>query len=354
MKIAQISPLYEAVPPKLYGGTERIVAYLSDALVDLGHQVTLFASADSQTKAELVGVRDQAFRLDPSPLKSDLAAHLTQLSELRKRAHEFDVIHFHVDLLHFPFFEDLAHRTVTTLHGRLDLKDLAEVYRRFPQYPLVSISDSQRRPLAFCNWIETVPHGVPASLFTPPREPSGDYLAFLGRMSPEKGPERAIAIAKRVGMPLRIAAKVDPADEIYFRSAIAPLLDHPLIHFVGEIGDQAKSQFLGNARALLFPVDWPEPFGLAMIEAMGCGAPVIAWDHGSVPEVVDEGATGFVVTSEDEAVAALARVDLLSRRRVRAIFEERFSALTMARNYVSVYKALLADSPPLRGGVIAA
>lgn len=354
MKIAQISPLYEAVPPKLYGGTERIVAFLSDALVELGHDVTLFSSGDSQTKAELVSVRDRAIRLDPSPLKSDLAAHLIQLSELRKRAHLFDVIHFHVDLLHFPFFEDLAQRTVTTLHGRLDLKDLPEVYRRFPQYPLVSISESQRRPLAYANWVNTVHHGVPSDLFVPPCDPPGDYLAFLGRLSPEKGPERAIAIAKRMGIPLRIAAKVDAADAVYFRTKIEPLLGHPLIDFVGEIGDAAKSDFLGNARALLFPVDWPEPFGLAMIEAMGCGTPVIAWNHGSVPEVVDDGETGFIVDNEDDAVAAVERAGLLSRRSIRAIFEERFSAIVMARNYVSVYKALLADSSPVLGGAVAA
>ena len=349
MKIAQITPLYESVPPKLYGGTERIVAYICDALVELGHDVTLFASGDARTKAKLVSVRDQAIRLDPSPLKSDLAAHLVQLNELRLRAKDFDFMHFHSDLLHFPFFEDLAHRTVTTLHGRLDLKDLPEVYRRFPQFPLVSISNSQRSPLSFCNWHATVHHGVPSALFAPPSEPRGDYLAFIGRISPEKRPDRAIAIAKRVGMPLRIAAKVDAADAVYFRTVIEPLLDHPLIKFVGEIGDQQKSEFLGNARALLFPIDWPEPFGLAMIEAMGCGTPVIAWNHGSVPEVVDEGVTGFIVDNEDDAVAAVERVGLLSRCRVRATFEERFSAIGMARNYVDVYETLLAESPRVIG-----
>ena len=354
MKIAQIAPLYESVPPKLYGGTERIVAFLSDALVDLGHEVTLFASGDSTTKAKLVSIRDQAIRLDPAVLKSDLAAHLIQLSELRKLAYNFDFIHFHVDLLHFPFFEDLAHRTITTLHGRLDLKDLPEVYRRFPQYPLVSISESQRKPLAYCNWAATVHHGVPATLYVPPRFPSGEYLAFIGRISPEKGPERAIAIAKKIGMPLRIAAKVDAADAVYFKTVMQPLLDHPLIDFVGEIGDAQKSEFLGNARALLFPVDWPEPFGLVMIEAMACGTPVIAWRHGSVPEVIDEDETGFIVEGEDEAVAAVTRAGLLSRRVIRAAFEERFSVLTMARNYLKVYEAQLAAAPFAAGSVVAA
>jgi len=271
MKIAQIAPLYEAVPPSLYGGTERIVAHLTNALVELGHDVTLFASAEAHTRATLVPVRDQAIRLDPFPLKSDLAAHLSMLHELHLRRHEFDLLHFHVDLIHFPFFEDLAARTVTTLHGRLDLKDLPEVYSRWHDYPLVSISDDQRKPLASANWLATVNHGLAEGVYSFNKMPSDPYLAFLGRISPEKRPDRAISIAKRLGMRLKIAAKVDAVDVGYFRDEIKPLLADPLIEFIGEIGDSEKSAFLGNANALLFPIDWPEPFGLVLIEAMACG-----------------------------------------------------------------------------------
>ena len=344
MKIAQVAPLYEAVPPRLYGGTERIVAFLSDALVDLGHDVTLFASADAATNATLVPVRDQAIRLDPDPLRCDLAAHLVQLSEVRRRLTQFDVIHFHIDLLHFPLFEDVAAQTVTTLHGRQDLKDLPEAYSCWPAYPLVSISDNQRKPLALGNWIETVHHGLPGGLYAPPAHPKGDYLAFIGRISPEKRPDRAIAIARRAGMKLRIAAKVDQADMVYFRKEIEPLLGAPDVEFIGEIGDAQKSDFIGNARALLFPIDWPEPFGLVMIEAMACGTPVIAWNCGSVPEVIDAGRTGFIVSSEDAAVAAVEAVGRLDRTQVRATFEERFSAPIMAGNYVDIYQRLLARS----------
>ena len=344
MKIAQVAPLYESVPPRLYGGTERIVAFLSDALVDLGHEVTLFASADADTKAQLVPVRDQAIRLDPDPLRCDLAAHLVQLSEVRRRLAQFDVVHFHIDLLHFPLFEDVAAQTVTTLHGRQDLKDLPEAYSCWPAYPLVSISDNQRKPLALGNWIETVHHGIPAGLYAPPIDPKGDYLAFIGRISPEKRPDRAISIARRAGMKLRIAAKVDQADMVYFRKEIEPLLGSPEVEFIGEIGDARKSDFIGNARALLFPIDWPEPFGLVMIEAMACGTPVIAWNCGSVPEVIDHARTGFIVSSEDEAIAAIEAVGGLDRAQVRAVFEERFSAPIMAGHYVDIYKRLLARS----------
>jgi glycosyltransferase involved in cell wall biosynthesis len=338
MRIAQIAPLYEAVPPRLYGGTERIVAHLTDALVDLGHDVTLFATADAHTRARLVPVRDQAIRLDPAPLKSDLAAHLSMLHEVRRRRDDFDILHFHVDMLHFPLFEDCAARTLTTLHGRLDLKDLAETYRCWPRFPMVSISDSQRRPLRFANWIGTVYHGMPESLFTFAPKARGGYLAFLGRISPEKRPDRAIAIAKATGIPLRIAAKVDAADRAYFRDEIKPLLNDPLIEYVGEIGDAEKSRFLGDALALLFPIDWPEPFGLVMIEAMACGTPVIAWGCGSVPEVVDDGVTGRVVHSQGEAMSAVAEVAGNGRRRIRDTFERRFSAQTMARGYESLYQ----------------
>ena len=339
MRIAQISPLYEAVPPRFYGGTERVVAHLADALVDLGHEVVLFASAEAQTRAELAAVRDQAIRLDPSPLKSDLAAHMSQLAEVRSRAREFDVLHFHTDMIHFPFFEDFAQRTLTTLHGRLDMKDLPGVYRRWPQFPLVSISDDQRKPIPFANWAGTVHHGLHQDLYRPSYEPGG-YLAFLGRISPEKRPDRAIAIATRAGCPLKIAAKVDRADQVYFEEKIEELLLHPLVSYIGEIGAAQKSEFLGRAAALLFPIDWPEPFGLVMIEAMACGTPVIAYDCGSVREVVEDGLTGFIVRDEEEAIAATTRIHRLDRRSIRRRFEERFSAIAMARRYLDLYGRL--------------
>ena len=340
MRIAQIAPLHEAVPPRLYGGTERVVAHLTDALSDLGHDVVLFASAEARTRATLVPVRDQAVRLDPHPLKSELAAHLSMMHEVRRRAHEFDVIHFHVDLLHFPFFEDIARHTVTTLHGRLDLKDLPDAYRRWEQYPLVSVSDHQRTALPLGNWISTVHHGLPDDLHRVEAEPDDGYLAFLGRISPEKRPDRAIAIAKRVGLKLKIAAKVDAVDHAYFAETIAPLLVDASVEFVGEINDDEKTQFLGNATALLFPIDWPEPFGLVMIEAMACGTPVVAWRCGAVPEIVDEGVTGFVVSSEDDAAAAVVRARALDRGVIRGMFEQRFTASAMARRYVEVYRYL--------------
>ena len=339
MKIAQIAPLYAAVPPKLYGGTERVVANLCDALVDQGHDVTLFSSADARTKARLAPVRDQAIRLDGAPLKSDLAAHLAMLNEVRRRADDFDALHFHVDMIHVPFFEDIAHRTLTTLHGRLDMKDLPEVYARWPQYPMVSISDDQRRSLPNANWAGTVHHGMPADAYVFNAKPRG-YLAFLGRMSPEKRPDRAIAIAKRLGMPLKMAAKVDAADAAYFHAEIEPLLADPLIEFIGEIGDSQKSEFLGGAEALLFPIDWPEPFGLVMIEAMACGTPVVAWRRGSTPEVIEPGLTGFLVDTDAEADAAVRRARRLDRRNVRRRFELRFSATAMARRYVDLFEQL--------------
>jgi len=339
MKIAQIAPLYEAVPPKLYGGTERVVANLCDALVDQGHDVTLFSSADARTKARLIPVRDQAIRLDAAPLKSDLAAHLTMLSEVRRRAGDFDALHFHVDMIHFPFFEDIAHRTLTTLHGRLDIKDLPGVYARWPQYPMVSISDDQRRSLPGANWAGTVHHGMPSEAYIFNARPKG-YLAFLGRMSPEKRPDRAIAIAKRLGMPLKMAAKVDAADAAYFHTEIEPLLADPLIEFIGEIGDAQKSEFLGGAEALLFPIDWPEPFGLVMIEAMACGTPVVAWRCGSTPEVIEPGLTGFLVDTDAEADEAVRQACLLDRRNVRRRFELRFSASAMARRYVDLFEQM--------------
>lgn len=341
MRIAQIAPLYESVPPRLYGGTERIVAYLTDALVELGHDVTVFTSADAVTKARLVPMRDEALRLDPAPLKSDLAAHLSMLHEVRQRVDEFDVLHFHIDLLHFPLFEDIAERTLTTLHGRLDLKDIDACYLRWPQYPLVSISNSQRTPLRFAQWLGTVPHGLPENLYQPLARPSGDYLAFLGRMSPEKRPDRAIAIARRARLPLRMAAKIDTADAGYFHSTIEPQLAQSDATFLGEISDAKKQDFLAHARALLFPIDWPEPFGIVMIEAMACGTPVIAWDCGSVREVVDHGVTGFIVSSEDEAVEAVTKLRGLDRAAIRQAFLKRFSARTMAERYLALYRQLV-------------
>lgn len=341
LRIALIAPLYESVPPRLYGGTERIVAYLADALVDLGHDVTVFTSADARTQATVVPVRDQAIRLDAAPLKCDLAAHLAMLDVVRRCADRFDLLHFHIDLLHFPFFEDRAPLTLTTLHGRLDLKDLAETYRCWPQYPLVSVSDRQRFPLPFANWLATVPHGLPIDLYCPVARPSGQYLAFLGRISPEKRLDRAIAIARRAGLPLKVAAKIDTADCAYFHAHIEPLLADPHVELVGEIDDAHKADFLGNAAALLFPIDWPEPFGLVMIEAMACGTPVIAWNCGSVPEVIRDGINGFLVDSVDAAAAAVARLPSLDRDRIRRTFETRFSADAMARGYQAIYWQLL-------------
>lgn len=352
MKIAQVAPLFEAVPPKLYGGTERVVAHLTDALVDQGHDVTLFAAGETQTKARLVATRDRPLRLDNGRLNSDLASHLTMIHEVRQQAHTFDVIHFHVDLIHFPFFEGMPDRTLTTLHGRLDIEDLRAVYERWRPYPLVSISHSQREPLPDANWYATVQHGVlPDHYRFSPLAQEG-YLAFLGRISPEKRPDRAIEIAKAAGVPLKIAAKVDAADRVYFDTCIQPLLDHPLIEFVGEIGDAQKSAFLSGARALLFPIDWPEPFGLVMIEAMACGTPVIAWRCGSVPEVVQHGVSGFIVDDMAAAVKAVHEIDELSRERVRRVFDERFTAQAMAKRYARLYWQLV-RSRRLRQGDVA-
>ncbi|MBO9647553.1 MAG: glycosyltransferase family 4 protein [Variovorax sp.] len=346
MKIAQVSPLCEAVPPTFYGGTERVVANLTNALVDQGHEVTLFAAGGSRTRANLVPMRKQPLRLDPAPLKSDLAAHLLLMSEVRQRADEFDVVHFHMDLLHFPFFEDMPERTLTTIHGRLDLTDLAEVYGRWNEFPLVSISQQQRKPIPSANWFGTVYNGVDESLLRLPTRSTGGYLAFLGRIAPEKRPDRAIDIAVRAGLPLKIAAKVDPVDRAYFETCIRPLLQHPLVEYLGELSEAEKPAFLGNARALLFPIDWPEPFGLVMIEAMACGTPVIAWRCGSVPEVLEPGVSGLIVDNEEEAVAAVKRAVQFDRRRVRAAFERRFSARAMATAYVELYHRLLAMSLP--------
>ena len=339
MRIAQIAPLAESVPPKLYGGTERVVHYLTEELVRQGHEVTLFASGDSQTSARLIAPTRRALRLDPQ-VREPLPHVLLQMEQVRRHAWEFDVLHFHVDLVHFPIFRDLRRRTVTTLHGRLDLPDLVPFYAEFHDMPLVSISRDQRSYLPKANWIGTVHHGLPLDAMALNDRPRGDYLAFIGRISAEKRPDRAIAIARRAGMRLRIAAKVDPVDREYFRRSIEPLLAGPHVDFIGEIGEDQKAEFLGNARALLFPVDWPEPFGLVMIEAMACGTPVIAWRCGAVPEVVEHGVTGYVVESELEAARAVARIEEIDRRRVRRRFEERFSAERMTRDYVNIYSSL--------------
>ncbi len=351
LRVAQVAPLYEAVPPKLYGGTERIVAHLTNALVDLGHDVTLFATRDADTRATLVPVRDEPIRLDASLLKSDLASHLSMLHEVHRRRDDFDIIHFHTDMLHFPLFDHCATRTVTTLHGRLDMKDLAGVYARWPAFPLVSISDNQRLPLAAASWIKTIHHGVePFSDTMAARDPGAEpYLLFLGRISPEKRPDRAIAVARACGIKLKIAAKVDTADRAYFVRKIEPMLEDPTIEFIGEVGEAEKPALLGGAKALLFPIDWPEPFGLVMIEAMSYGTPVVAWRCGSVPEVMEDGVTGFIVETEPEAIEAVGRLDSIDRKLVRATFERRFAASVMAASYVALYgEVILADTLRVR------
>jgi glycosyltransferase involved in cell wall biosynthesis len=342
MRIAQVAPLYESVPPKLYGGTERVVSYLTEELVLQGHDVTLFASGDSTTRAQLVGVCPRALRLDPD-CQDSLAHHIVLMEEVFRHAFEFDIVHFHIDYLHFPVSSRYGVGHLTTLHGRLDLPDLPPVYARFPDMPVVSISDSQRAPLPGANWLGTVYHGLPENLLRLEEHPD-NYLAFLGRISPEKRVDRAIEIAIRSGVPLKIAAKVDRVDREYFESTIRPLLNHPLVEFIGEISEQQKQEFLGNALALIFPIDWPEPFGLAMIEAMACGAPVIAFRRGSTPEVIDEGVTGMLVDHVEAAVSAVNKVPRLSRKECRARFEKRFSARRMALDYVKVYKSILQDS----------
>jgi glycosyltransferase involved in cell wall biosynthesis len=353
MKIAQIAPLIESVPPRLYGGTERIVSYLTEELVRLGHDVTLFASGDSITGAELAPCCTRALRLDPSV--RDIIPHfMLMIDKVREHAEEFDILHFHIDLFHFPLFRALAGRTLTTLHGRQDLGDLKLFYSRFGEMPLISISEDQRKPLPHANFVATIHHGIPADLHAPSFE-QGRYLAFLGRISPEKRADRAIRIARAAGIPLKIAAKVDKVDEDYFRNAILPLLDGPSVEFIGEINEREKTKFLGEASALLFPVDWPEPFGLVMIEAMACGTPVLAFRGGSIPEVIDVGVTGNLVESEEEAIAALPAILSYDRRAVRQRFEQRFTATRMAQNYVSTYRRLLktrtADPKPRQHGI---
>jgi len=347
MRIAQIAPLMESVPPRLYGGTERIVSYVTDELVRLGHDVTLFASGDSVSTATLVPCAAMALRLD-SNVRDFIPYYMLMLDRVRELADEFDILHFHIDQFHFPLFRPIAHRTVTTLHGRQDLHDLKPLYLGFGDMPLVSISENQRRPVLNSNFVATVYHGIPADLLSANYHPRGGYLAFLGRISPEKRPDRAIQIAQAAGIPLKIAAKVDRVDEAYFREQIEPLLSLPGIEFLGEINERGKAKFLGEARALLFPVDWQEPFGLVMIEAMACGTPVLAFRCGSVPEIIDPGVTGAIVESMEEAVQVLPRVLSLDRRRVRRRFEQRFTAGRMARDYVQVYRSLLGRERPVQ------
>jgi glycosyltransferase involved in cell wall biosynthesis len=346
MRIAQVAPLMESVPPKLYGGTERIVSYLTEELVRQGHEVTLFASGDSETAASLVATVPAALRLNPS-IRDPLVYLVLQLEEVRQRAHEFDVVHFHSEYLHFPLIRALGlSNTVTTMHGRLDVPDYRDLFAAFRDEPLVSISASQRGPLGHCHWAGTVHHGLPDAVCRFNANARGDhrgeYLAFVGRISPEKRVDRAIEIAQRAGIRLKIAAKIDPVDRVYFEEKIAGLIRGPNVDFVGEIGESEKSEFLGNARALLFPIDWPEPFGLVMIEAMSCGTPCVAWREGSVPEIITEGKNGFIVDSLDAAVAAVHHTAQLDRAVVRSCFEKSFTAERMTRDYLEIYRALAA------------
>ncbi|MGH7190944.1 MAG: glycosyltransferase family 4 protein [Acetobacteraceae bacterium] len=338
MRIAEVAPLTESVPPKLYGGTERVVAYLTDELVAMGHEVTLFASGDSKTTARLEAVWPQALRLDPA-IRDWVAPHMLLMEKVRQHAAEFDVLHFHMDYWPASLFARQPVPFITTLHGRLDLAELGPVYAGLPPLNLISISDSQRAPRQTTPFLATIHHGLPPTLLTPrPVEPT--YLAFLGRICAEKRPDRAIRIARAAGLKLRIAAKVDRVDEAYFQDVIRPMLG-PDTEFIGEINDAAKSEFLSGARALLMPIDWPEPFGLVMIEAMACGTPVIAYDHGSVPEIIEHGLTGFIVDDESAAVAAVDRIDRLSRRAIREEFERRFTARRMAEDYLQVCESLV-------------
>jgi glycosyltransferase involved in cell wall biosynthesis len=341
VKIAQIAPLVESVPPTLYGGTERVVSWLTEELVARGHEVTLFASGDSVTAARLEPIVPRSLRLDG--IHNSTPYNVIMLDRVAARMAEFDVLHFHIDFFHYPLFRSMAHKTLTTLHGRQDLPELPALYRAFPHMPLVSISNRQREPVPPVNWMGTVYHGLPETLLQE-GQGEGGYLAFLGRICADKGPLEAIEIARRAGMTLKMAAKVDPADRQYFDEQVKPVLDiSPHVEFIGEINDSQKQDFLGRARALLFPIDWPEPFGLVMIESMACGTPVIAFNSGSVPEVMEDGLTGFVVDDIEGAVAAVGKLDRLFRPSIRSRFQERFSAGAMARDYMKIYQQLAAS-----------
>ncbi len=346
MRIAQVSPLIESLPPKMYGGTERVVSWLTEELVKQGHDITLFASGDSITSAELVPCSDKALRLDPRC--KDTYPHLMMLLDtVRTCAHEFDLVHFHVEFFHLPFFRQMADRTLTTLHSRQDFNDYALLYKTYNRMPLAAISKSQASAIPMANVAGVIYHGLPANLLKVNLKPKGDYLAFLGRIAPDKRPDRAIEIARKTGIPLKIAAKIDAVDRAYYRDEIKPLLNGGGVEFIGEINEREKQDFLGNARALLFPIDWPEPFGLVMIEAMACGTPVLAFRAGSVPEVIDEGVTGYTVDTVEQAIGVLPKVLDLDRKRVRAVFDEKFTAARMARDYVKLYRKLLNKSAPL-------
>jgi glycosyltransferase involved in cell wall biosynthesis len=343
MRIAQVAPLYESVPPKLYGGTERVVSWLTEELVLQGHEVTLFASGDSLTTARLIPICTESLRLN-SQCIDHLAHHIRQLEHVLREKDEFDLIHFHIDYLHFPVSRSHALPQVSTVHGRLDIPDLIPLYREFSEMPLISISDSQRGPLSFANWQGTVHHGLPEDSFEPCLT-SGEYLAFLGRVSPEKGLDRAIEIAKRCGMPLKVAAKVDRSDRDFFEGRIKPMMKHELIEYVGEIMEHEKNEFLGKAAALLFPIQWQEPFGIVMIEAMACGVPVIAYPWGSVPEIIEDGISGFLVHDIDAAVQAVGRLAEVDRRLCRHQFQKRFTAKRMAQDYLTIYQNLAKSEP---------
>jgi glycosyltransferase involved in cell wall biosynthesis len=347
MHIAQVAPLTEAIPPKLYGGTERVVSWLTEELIALGHEVTLFASGDSVTSAQLEAVWPRALRLDGA-VRDPNALHMLLLEKVYRRASDFDILHCHLDYYPFSLFSRQPTPFVTTLHGRLDLPEHQPVFDAFSSIPVVSISNAQRRPLPQANWVRTVHHGLPEKLLTPkPIKPS--YFAFLGRIAPEKGIDRAIRIAQHCGMPLKVAAKVDKADREYFDEQIQPMMKSENVEFIGEINDRDKSEFLSGAVVLLVPIDWPEPFGLVMIEAMACGTPVIAFNRGSVPEVLDDGVTGFIVEDETGAIGAVDRLEHLSRAKIRKRFEERFTSRRMAQDYLSVYRGMTdAVAPHLR------
>ncbi len=338
MKIAQIAPLWESVPPKLYGGTERIVSYLTEELVRQGHEVTLFASGDSHTTARLNSICPHALRLQQGPVNRDAPLLLMQEQALGSLAGDFDIIHSHLDFISFPMSRRCVTPVLTTLHGRLDLPELVPIFREYAELPVVSISNAQRAPLPYANWQGTVYHGLPDLYTFHPT--GGSYLAYLGRICPEKRPDHAIEIAKRVGMPLRIAAKVDPVDRGYFETTIAPLLDHPLIEYVGEISDAEKCDFLGDAAAVLCTYDWPEPFGIVLIEALACGTPVFAYRRGSIPEIIEDGVTGFICETLTEMVAKVERLAEIQRRRCRDSFESRFTAARMVQDYTRIYERM--------------
>lgn len=344
MRIAQVAPLTEAIPPKLYGGTERVVSWLTEELVALGHDVTLFASGDSQTSARLEAIWPRALRLD-GKVRDPMALHMAMLEQVYRRADQFDILHFHLDYFPFSLFSRNPTPFITTLHGRLDLPEHQVVFDVFDRAPVISISNAQRKPVPNAHWIDTIYHGLPADLLRP-RPVKPGYLAVLGRIAPEKAVDRAIHIARRAGMPLKIAAKVDPVDRQYYEHEIRPLLELPGIEYIGEISDAQKSEFLSGATGLLMPIDWPEPFGLVMIEAMACGTPVLAYPGGSVPEIVEDGLTGFIVTNEAEAVDAVRRLPELPRKRIRGRFEERFTARRMAEDYLALYRRMAETHAP--------